>query len=83
MKNKYLYIFLLLSFCSTILIGCGNSSDDSLSNKDQAIYLNPNASIDARIDDLLSKMTLEEKAMQLNAASIRKSAAVEEGVENP
>lgn len=84
MKNKYLYLFLMLSFCSTLLLSCGNnqnSSDDKASNKDQAIYKNPNASIDDRIDDLLSKMTLEEKAMQLNATSIRKSAAIEEGVE--
>jgi len=81
MKNKYLYIFLLLSFGSSIIISCGNSSNDSSSTSDDAIYLNPDASIDDRVEDLLSKMTLEEKAMQLNAASIRKSAAVEEGVE--
>lgn len=49
--------------------------------KGGTVYLNPNASIDDRIDDLLSKMTLEEKAMQLNAASLRKTAAVEERVE--
>jgi beta-glucosidase len=81
MKIKYLYIFLMLLCCSTILLSCGNNANDSSSIKGEPVYLNPNASIDDRIDDLLSKMTLEEKAMQLNAASIRKTAAVEEGVE--
>ncbi len=56
-------------------------SDHSSSKEEPSTYKNPNASIDARVADLLSKMTLEEKVMQLNAASIRKSAAVEEGVE--
>ncbi len=82
MNNKYSYFLLLLSFCSALLFSCGNnSSGDNASKNGQETYLNPDASIDDRIDDLLSKMTLEEKAMQLNAASIRKSAAVEEGVE--
>lgn len=33
---------------------------------DQPIYRNPEASIDARIENLLSRMTLEEKVGQLN-----------------
>lgn len=84
MNDKYLYSFLLLLCCSFVMFSCGNNSsglNDNSLQKEQAIYLNPEASIDERIDDLLSKMTLEEKAMQLNAATIRKSAAVEEGVE--
>lgn len=84
MKNKYLYSFIVLSFFGILLLSSGknhNSFDDKLPKKDQAIYKNPNASIDDRVNDLLSKMTLEEKTMQLNAASIRKSAATEEGVE--
>lgn len=78
MKNQ------LIILLAIILFGCqqnNNSSNEASSTKGEAVYLNPNASIDDRIEDLLSKMTLEEKAMQLNAASIRKSAAVEEGVE--
>jgi len=78
MKNQLLVLLVI------ILFGCqqNNNKSDQVSSKGvEATYLNPNASIDDRIDDLISKMTLEEKAMQLNAASIRKSAAVEEGVE--
>ena len=80
MNNKYLYFLVVLIFGSALLNSCRNSdSGDTLSK--QEIYRNFEASIDDRIDDLLSRMTLEEKVMQLNAASIRKSAAVEEGVE--
>ncbi|KJF43539.1 hypothetical protein LH29_15145 [Draconibacterium sediminis] len=64
-----------------MLTSCENNSGSDESSSEQEIYKNPEASIEDRIDDLLSKMTLEEKAMQLNAATIRKSAAVEEGVE--
>ena len=84
MKNKYLSIFLLLSICCTLLFSCKknlNSADTISSSNNLPIYKNSKASIDDRVNDLLSKMTLEEKAMQLNASSIRKSAAVEEGVE--
>lgn len=80
MKTKYLYFVLFLSVCSTFLFSCRNSGSGD-NSPTQKVYLNPEASIDDRIDDLLSRMTLEEKAMQLNAATIRKSAAVEEGVE--
>lgn len=84
MKNKCLSFFLILSINSTLFLSCGtnlNGVQVESSNKKQPTYKNPEASIDDRIADLLSRMTLEEKAMQLNAASIRKSAAVEEGVE--
>ncbi|MDW5288121.1 glycoside hydrolase family 3 N-terminal domain-containing protein [Formosa sp. PL04] len=83
MKKKYLYIFIGLAFSSVLFTSCKkqNSFDDKQPNKDQAIYKDPNADINDRVNDLLSKMTLEEKTMQLNSASIRKSAAVEEGVE--
>ncbi len=38
---------------------------DSAENGSAPIYSNPQASIDARVDDLISRMTLEEKASQL------------------
>ncbi|WP_052670971.1 glycoside hydrolase family 3 N-terminal domain-containing protein [Draconibacterium sediminis] len=81
MNIKFSYFLLLLFFCNTLLTSCENNSGSDESSSEQEIYKNPEASIEDRIDDLLSKMTLEEKAMQLNAATIRKSAAVEEGVE--
>ncbi len=84
MKNKFLYIFTLLAVCGILLLSSGinyHSSDDKNLKQDQPIYKNPNASIEDRVNDLLSKMTLQEKAQQLNSASIRKSAATEEGVE--
>ncbi len=82
MKNKKLHLFLII--CSGLLFtSVGNAEElkDASSTEANVVYKNPEASIEARVEDLLSRMTLEEKAAQLNSASLRKSAAVEEGVE--
>jgi len=71
--------FLLFVACQQKQIARVSGKIEAIST--EAIYKNPNASIEDRIDDLLSKMTLNEKTMQLNATSIRKTAAIEEGVE--
>lgn len=42
-------------------------------------YQDPTASLEKRVDDLLGRMTLEEKVAQVNSISIRGSAATEEG----
>jgi beta-glucosidase len=84
MKNKNYNILLLLAICGIFIISCGvNSqiSNDKNPQNNESTYKNPNASIEDRVNDLLSKMTLQEKAQQLNSASIRKTAATEEGVE--
>jgi beta-glucosidase len=82
MKNKYLYFIPLLSICGVLLLSSGKTGIDDKSQKtDQPIYKNPKAKIEDRVNDLLSRMTLLEKAQQLNSSSIRKTAATEEGVE--
>jgi beta-glucosidase len=45
-----------------------------------ARYLDASASLEERLDDLLPRMTLEEKVAQLTSASLRVSAATEEGL---
>ena len=84
MKKKYFYYLLVASICSIVLIGSKKNEIDfenQYAKEKYSIYKNPKESIENRVDDLLSKMTLEEKTMQLNATTIRKSAAIEEGVE--
>ena len=44
------------------------------------LYRDPTASLKERVDDLLSRMTLVEKAAQLRAVSLRDSTAEEEGL---
>ncbi|MBK1876444.1 glycoside hydrolase family 3 N-terminal domain-containing protein [Pelagicoccus mobilis] len=43
------------------------------------LYRDPNASIEERVEDLISRMTLAEKAAQVQAVSLRDSTAAEEG----
>lgn len=49
-------------------------------NTQAPIYRNPNASIDERVEDLISRMTLAEKVAQVQAVSLRDSTAEEEGL---
>lgn len=45
------------------------------------LFKDPNAPIDARVSDLISRMTLEEKVAQVCALSLRDSTAEEEGLD--
>ncbi|KAK4139580.1 glycoside hydrolase superfamily [Dichotomopilus funicola] len=47
------------------------SAADNRPSLDDAVYKDPNASVDDRIADLLSRMTIEEKASQLLQGDIR------------
>ncbi|KAH6619078.1 glycoside hydrolase superfamily [Chaetomium sp. MPI-SDFR-AT-0129] len=47
------------------------SAADDRPSLDDAVYKDPNASVDDRIADLLSRMTIEEKASQLLQGDIR------------
>jgi len=57
----------LASLCATILIliSCVGLAVGQQSNAAQPAYLNPALPIDQRVDDLVSRMTMEEKATQL------------------
>jgi beta-glucosidase len=46
----------------TIIAGCGGGGNSST----VPVYQNPNASIEARVEDLLARMTLEEKIDQMH-----------------
>ena len=84
MINKQLRRFLFLVLCSGVVFTSAKNFVTTGDDKEiiiNPIYKNPKEKIEARVNDLLSRMTLEEKVAQLNAASLRKSAGVEEGVE--
>lgn len=81
MKKRKLHLFILLLICSGVLFTDAQNPKEVSSTETDLVYKNPAASIEDRVEDLLSRITLEEKAAQLNAAALRKSAAVEEGVE--
>src|ERR1700761_3947875 len=62
-----LRVSLLLTLCMPVLCARAQSSPAA-----SPPYLNPALSIDERVDDLVSRMTLEEKASQV----IHESAAI-------
>src|SRR5262245_33604708 len=60
----------LLMFCSLIV------TTSSLAQEQRALYLDISQPIDARVEDLLSRMTLEEKLALVHADSKFTSAAI-------
>lgn len=59
-KQKLLFLCTIVSFCMPLLAVGGGKS------KDIPLYKQSGVSIDMRVDDLLSRMTLEEKVLQLS-----------------
>jgi beta-glucosidase len=57
---------------STLLLAAtALAADQGRPSLKNAVYKNPKASVDARVKDLLSRMTIEEKASQLVQGDIR------------
>ena len=48
----------------------GNSGHDSLQAQNTPVYLDPNQTVDARVTNLLSQMTLDEKIGQMVQADL-------------
>jgi beta-glucosidase len=63
----------LICLCSTLLLGWPIGAQAQSSKTSQPDYLNPGLSIERRVDDLVSRMTLEEKVSQM----MNKAAAIE------
>ncbi|GAB1317722.1 beta-glucosidase [Madurella fahalii] len=59
------------SFSALVLAATAVASDKGRPSLKHAVYKNPKASVDARVADLLSRMTIEEKASQLLQGDIR------------
>ncbi len=59
---------LLLLMLSTLAAACGD--DDTFTPPPGPVYRNPTAPVEARVEDLLSRMTLEEKIAQMHGVPI-------------
>lgn len=81
--RKFLLLVFLFIACGIIFLSAKISVKPESASLDIEfpIYKNAEVNIESRVNDLLARMTLEEKVAQLNAATLRKSASVEEGVE--
>lgn len=58
-KQKLLTLCMLATFCAPLLAS-------GVISKDVPLYKQPGVSIDKRVEDLLSRMTLDEKVLQLS-----------------
>jgi len=65
MQRKYFQLIMLVCFVSVSLLLQGGFAQDS---KSLPLYKNQNVSIEKRIEDLLSRMTLEEKINMVSGA---------------
>ncbi len=63
--REYNLRLILAVLTVAILLAIPNSAVAQTASSSAAPYQNPSLSIDARVDDLISRMTLEEKASQL------------------
>lgn len=59
------------SSSALLLAATAVSADKGRPSLKNAVYKNPKASVEARVADLLSRMTIEEKASQLLQGDIR------------
>ena len=59
--NNALIFSILFSFLILCMCHCGNKE----SHKNLPAYKNPNLTIDERVSDLISRMTLKEKISQM------------------
>ena len=57
----------ILAVLVFLTVGCSGK------NEEIPVYLNPDLSVDDRVDDLIGRMTLDEKVSQ----SLNRSAAIE------
>src|SRR5512147_2005518 len=71
---------LLILMLSARAAACGD--DDTFAPPAGPVYRNPAAPVEARVEDLLSRMTLEEKIAQMHGVSITDTENVNGTPEN-
>ena len=72
--NFHVYHFALLFFAASVF--ALNLNAQTTGTSTPPLYLDPSQPIEARVDDLLSRMTLEEKVSQVHADSPFTTAAI-------
>ena len=66
MQSNRPLLRLTLIMLAAVLAACGDGGSTPLSHSE--VYRDPRAPIEARVDDLLGRMTLEEKVEQMHGS---------------
>jgi len=59
-------IFLILSFCLSIVASCDHSPGTTAKNDEFPLYMEASQPVEKRVNDLMARMTLEDKVYQMN-----------------
>lgn len=71
MNKKQVWIWAIIVVLSLVVCfsGCKDSSTSDIGFEGDTLYKNPGAGVQERVDDLLARMTLEEKVGQMTQAA--------------
>ncbi|NOY60091.1 MAG: hypothetical protein GXO75_14345, partial [Calditrichaeota bacterium] len=69
MRNRFKSFIVTISLVIASLLALGNTPVLSQPNQNKPLYLDPSQPFEKRIDDLIGRMTLEEKVSQLSGTS--------------
>ena len=64
-KKLFKYLTLII-VAATLVVSCNENKESTTKNNKNPLYLDASASIKDRIEDLMSRMTLEDKAAQMS-----------------
>ena len=64
-KKLFKYLSLII-ICTTLTVSCNENKSKTGANDENPLYQDASASVEDRIDDLMSRMTIEDKAAQMS-----------------
>ncbi|MBG7631363.1 MAG: beta-glucosidase, partial [Bacteroidetes bacterium] len=64
--NRKIIKYLVLGLCLFTLFSCDQKSEDAALNDEIPLYMETSQPVEKRVEDLMARMTLEDKVYQMN-----------------